>query len=249
MNLEKPFFQNLPPGLLIGKDAAQQRLFREYGAVFVARGGVTPPTRIVYADEADVRRFQDRLDIKSAKIGDFELELQATAMDALLAAIDEANRANLSITPRGADSARRNYDDTVELWRSRVEPALVHWCAEGRITGEAADSIRRLSPFEQVAKVFELEEKGIFFAKDLSKSIIYSVAPPGSSQHLSLLAFDVAEFETSAVRQILARHYWYQTVVSDLPHFTFLGCGTGRLRELGLKRLESSGREFWIPDL
>lgn len=230
-------------------NAAERRLLREYGSVFVARGGVVAPDRVVFEDEETVAEFQSRLDIRSAEIGGFDLELQSVAMDALLHAVRAAEGEGLSITPRGQDSARRNYDDTIELWRSRVEPALVHWVEQGRMTSQQADAITGLSPFEQVPEIFALEEEGMYFAKDLSKSIIYSVAPPGASQHLSLLAFDVAEFDDVRVRRILADHYWYQTVVSDLPHFTFLGVDVLELPRLGLRQLISNDREFWIPTM
>ena len=245
----RQFLRNLPEDFTLGDDAPQQRLFREYGAVFVARGGVVAPNKVLFENEADVRKLQSRLDIAGHRIGDFDLELQSAAMAALRNAIDQASASGLSITPRGQDSARRNYEDTIALWKSRVEPALAHWVAKGRLTDEQADNLRSLSPYAQVAEVFALEERGIYFAKDLSKSIIYSVAPPGASQHLSLLAFDVAEFENESVRRILARNYWYQTVTSDLPHFTFLGVQEGELGGLGLKIIRNCDREFWVPDI
>ena len=243
------FFKSLPRDFILGDSTVERRLIREYGAVFVARGGLVAPNKVVFQDEAEVSAFQSGLEIRQGDIGGLELELQSTAMDALLAAVAEAERVGLSITPRGPDSARRNYDDTIELWNSRVEPALVHWVARRRITIEDASEIRGLAPYEQVPKVFELEEQGIYFAKDLSKSIIYSVAPPGASQHLSLLAFDVREFDDAKVRHLLADHYWYQTVVSDLPHFTFLGVEESKLHELGLRREASNSRAFWVPDI
>jgi len=249
MDKNSSFFRNLPPGFALGEDAAQHRLLREYGAVFVARGGVVPPSKVVFRDEDDVSEFQARLAVSRSLIGSFSLELQSVAMDALLAAIAEAGDTGLSITPRGADSARRNYNDTIELWKSRVEPALAHWIEKGRMTQAEADAIRALSPYEQVPEILALEDEGIYFAKDLSKSIIYSVAPPGASQHLSLLAFDIAEFDDPSVRRILAKHHWYQTVVSDLPHFTFLGVDEEELGRLGLKRVSSNHREFWVPDI
>ena len=243
------FARNLQPDLVIGDDPAQQKLLREYGAVFVARGGVVAPNRVVFQDQNEVAEFQSGLNIKGSEIRGHLLELQFVAMDALLSAMAKASDAGLSVSPRGADSARRDYDGTVELWKSRVEPALVHWVGLGRMTEEHAARIRSLAPYEQVAEVLTLEEEGIYFAKDLSKSIIYSVAPPGASQHLSLLAFDVAEFDNARVRRILADHFWYQTVISDLPHFTFLGLGENELPGLGLKKVEHHSREFWIPDL
>lgn len=243
------FFQNVPEGLVIGDDPAEKRLLSEYGAVLISRGGAVAPDRVVFKDANDVSRFQSQLKIAQRRIGLHQLELQFAAMDRLLAAIEKANEVNLMITPRGAYSAGRSYDDTIDLWKSRVEPALVHWVEQGKMSRDQADAIRSLSPYEQVPEVFALEAQGIFFAKDLSKSIIYSVAPPGASQHLSLLAFDIAEFDNPKVRRILAKHFWYQTVVSDLPHFTFLGVDEDELPGLGLKKVMNSEREFWVPDI
>ena len=153
------------------------------------------------------------------------------------------------MNPRGPDAASRSYNDTVELWRSRVEPALDHWLAKGRISRETAIRIRQMSPFDQVHEVLTLEDEGIFFAKDLSKSILYSVAPPGASQHLAMLAFDVREFDEPVVRDTLAEHGWFQTVTSDLPHFTYLGLSKEELPSRGLKEVENAGRTFWVPDI
>ncbi len=246
---ESAFFKNLPAAFDVSDSAAERRLVCEYGSVFVARGGVVAPDKVVFADEASVAEFQSRLEIKGSEIGGFDLELQAVAMGALLDAVKIAEANGLSITPRGQDSARRNYNDTIELWQSRVEPALIHWVDKGRMTHKQADAIRALSPCEQVPEVFALESDGVYFSKDLSKSIIYSVAPPGASQHLSLLAFDVAEFDDARVRKMLAEHFWYQTVVSDLPHFTFLGVDEDELPGLGLKRVLNTERKFWVPDI
>ncbi len=232
-----------------GENIVEQRLLPEYGGVFAARGGVVAPNKIVFRDEKEVAEFQNGVSIKKAEIGGFELELQTAAMKDLLKAIAEAGENNLSINPRGADSARRNYSGTVELWASRVNPALEHWTNEGKITSENADRIRVLSPFAQVPEIFRLEKEEIWFSKDLSKSIIYSVAPPGTSQHLAMLAFDVAEFQNDQVREILARHKWFQTVVSDLPHFTYLGIRENELPNSGLKKVEYCQQVFWIPNL
>jgi len=51
------------------------------------------------------------------------------------------------------------------------------------------------------------------------------------------------------VREILAKHGWFQTVVSDLPHFTYLGIPENKLKNLGLKKITDDERVFWIPDL
>lgn len=244
----KGFDANLPDGFSAPSTSVERTLLSEYGAMFVARG-VTVPTKIVFKDEAEVSAFQSKLKIASESLDGKTLELQAAAMDDLRKAIAEAKSSGVSINPRDVDSARRSYDETVGLWKSRVDPALKHWVGNGKITQAEADRIAAMSPFEQVPEVLKLEEKGIYFAKDLSKSIIYSVAPPGTSQHLSMLALDVKEHEDAQVRSILAKHKWYQTVVSDLPHFTYLGVEESELPSLGLKKTTSAGRTFWVPDI
>lgn len=247
--LNRPFFDNLPADFEVPVDDAGKLLLREYGAVFVARGGATPPSKVVFRDEQDVLDFQRRVGSKTARLGSVGVTLQPAALDALVAASNMARSKKLSITPRGADSARRGYDQTVSLWGSRVNPGLAFWTAKGKITRQQADAIRRMSAFEQVPVILGLEQSGMFFAKDLSKSIIYSVAPPGTSQHLAMLAFDVAEFNDPRVRAILNDHGWYQTVVSDLPHFTYLGVAESELPGLGLKKVTNTARTFWVPDI
>jgi hypothetical protein len=102
---------------------------------------------------------------------------------------------------------------------------------------------------KQVAQVLDWEKKGYYFSKDFSKSILYSVAAPGASQHIFMLALDVEQFASKPVRDILARHGWFQTVKSDLPHFTYLGVEESRLPALGLKSVMVSGQKFWIPNI
>ena len=51
--------------------------------------------------------------------------------------------------------------------------------------------------------------------------------------------------------QITLRH-WAPAefgVVSDLPHFTFLGRSEAELPALGLRRERLDGYDFWVPDL
>ena len=245
-----PFLSLILPTVLDqAQDSVGELLLREYGAIFVAGNGVEPPDRLIFRDEIEVSDFQGRVEISTVQFDEITIELQKRAADGLRKAVDAACEAGLSITPRAPDSGRRNYQDTIGLWHSRVEPALDHWTALGRISPEKSATIRSLPPFDQVSIVLSLEQQGIFFAKDLSKSIIYSVAPPGASQHLSMLAFDVAEFSDPQVRQILADHFWYQTVPSDLPHFTYLGVAADELPGLGLKLVVNSDRPFWVPDL
>jgi hypothetical protein len=142
----------------------------------------------------------------------------------------------------------------VKLWTRNVTRGLVHWESEGRISQESARAIRDLAPVEQIAIILELEEREqLYFGTFLNRSILYSVAAPGASQHLALLAFDVADYKDEVVEQALNHHGWFRTVANDLPHFTYLGHHQDELPELGLKLVsheyDQRSYRFWIPDL
>lgn len=243
------YMANLPGGFVQPTDDVGKRLFKDYGALFVARGGASPPKTVIFKDEAEVSAYQNGLQKSKETIGGFLVELQSAALQGLKNAISEAKQNGVSITPNAADSARRTYADTVKLWASRVNPGLAHWVGKKKLSQADANKIKALSPFEQVPEIFKLEAQGIYFATQFDKSIIYSVAPPGTSQHLSMLALDVKQHGDAKVRSILAKHGWYQTVVSDLPHFTFLGVSESELSNLGLKKVSDGGRVFWLPNI
>ena len=231
-------------------DQVAQRVLHDYGAMFVGSENILPPPVCVFASEDQVSRFQKAAGRAAATIGDAVIELQPAAMTAFLKARAAARAAGLDISPRdGAEAARRSYADTVRLWNSRFLPALDHWTGLERLATEIAARLRALPVVQQVPEVLELEKTGIFFSKCLSKSVLYSIAAPGTSQHIAMLAFDANEFQDERVRELLARHGWFQTVLSDLPHFTFLGLAEDELPARGLKRVEVGGQEFWIPDV
>ena len=239
-----------PEELCDAKDAVERRLLAEYGAMFVASMSVCVPPRCVFRDEEECARFQTEAEPCAALIGDESIELQRAPLDALVAAREEAQAEGLDITPRGGvEAGRRSYADTLRLWGSRVTPALAHWVERASLAVDEADRLRKLSSSEQIAAVLREEERGNFFSKDFSRTILSSVAAPGASQHLALLAFDAAEFRESRVREILALHGWFQTVLQDLPHFTFLGVREKELPARGLKRVEEREQAFWLPDI
>ncbi|HYE15202.1 MAG TPA: hypothetical protein VD968_12220 [Pyrinomonadaceae bacterium] len=229
-------------------DALARRMLEEYGAIFLAEG-VALPRSYIFESEEEVVRFQREAGWAAHDFDGVTVELQPSAMRALLRACEEARSSGLDVSPRGGSEAgRRSFDDSLRLWRSRCDPALDHWCAEGRLDTSEAERVRRMGTREQVAAVLELEGRGLFFSKDLKKTILHSVAAPGASQHLHMLAFDAAEYEDARVRSVLARHGWFQTVLSDLPHFTYLGLPEEKLPSRGLRRVESHGQTFWVPN-
>ena len=231
-------------------DQVARRVLHDYGAMFVAADSILPPPLCVFTGEDQVASFQKEAGLTAATIGDAVIELQPAAMSALLQARAVACAEGLEISPRdGAEAARRSYADTVRLWNSRFLPALTHWTRAARLSEAQAERLRNLPIHEQVPEVLQLEQEGIFFSKDLSKSVLYSIAAPGTSQHIAMLAFDAQEFLDQRVREILAQHGWFQTVLSDLPHFTFLGLAEGELPGRGLKSVEVDGQTFWIPDV
>jgi hypothetical protein len=248
-NGDKPnFFDNLPADFELPTDKSGELLLREYGAVFAARNGAVPPKKIFFESEEEVLAFQNSVEIETRKLGGIVIQLQKPATLALDAAIKDASKKGLTISPRGVDSGRRGYNQTITLWKSRVEPGLNFWVGKGRLKTAEAAAIRRMSVRQQINEILRLEQDGIYFAKSLDKSIIYSVAPPGTSQHIAMLALDVKEFDDPRVRSILSDHGWFQTVVSDLPHFTYIGVEETELPGLGLKKVASSNRHFWVPD-
>ena len=231
-------------------DAVERRVLEDYGAMFVAADRVLPPPVCMFTSEADVLAFQDEAGPTAAVIGSARIELQPAALEALLAAREEARSMRLDITPRGGEeAARRSYTDTVRLWNTRFLPGLAHWSKMGRLSKEQVARLRSLELRDQVREVLELEKSGIYFSKDLSKSILYSIAAPGTSQHIAMLALDVDQFADERVRRILARHGWFQTVKSDLPHFTYLGLDEKELPKRGLRAVVVGQQLFWIPNV
>ena len=257
---ETPFYEALRKALKKRKTTVEQicpvgdpvarRILEEYGAIFLADKKVLPPPACVFTTEDQVTAFQNAAGFVAETIADAEIELQPQAMKSLRKARDDAHEEALDITPRGgAEAARRNYEDSMRLWDTRFLPALEYWLSQGRLTSEQVDRLRALPLHDQVAQVLELEKDGVFFSKDLSKSILYSIAAPGTSQHIALLALDVTEFDNPRVREILAEHGWFQTVLSDLPHFTYLGLKEKDLPKKGLKSVVVDGQTFWIPNV
>src|SRR5689334_9926573 len=112
--------------------SVEQRLFAEYGAIFVTTA--VPPPTIIFAVPAEVEAFQSQLSVSRARLGDYEIPLQADAMDALIRAASEINDREKQITARADDSGGRSYQDTVNLWNRNVTRGLDHWQSEGRIT-------------------------------------------------------------------------------------------------------------------
>jgi len=243
------FKANLPSNFQMPTDDVGLKLLSEYGSMCVAGGGATAPNKIFFRDESDVLAFQSSLQKSSENIGGFNIELQSAAMSALKKAVAEARQQGKDITPRNADAAKRSYQQTVENWASRVNPGLDHWVSKAKLSSAEAARIKSLSPSEQVPEILKLESSGVYFSKDFSKSILYSVAAPGSSQHIFMLALDVEQYADKSVREILARNGWFQTIQSDLPHFTYLGVAEAELVSKGLKPVEVSGQKFWVPNI
>ena len=232
----------------VDTDATAQRIFREYGAMFVSVG-TKLPTQCVLTNDSEVKNFQAQSDSQTTTLNGVNITLQKSAMNALLAANADALKIHRRITPRsGSNSAARSFETTVKLWNSRFYPALNYWVRKNKITKAAAEAAKNSGIREQIAQVLKWEAEGYFFSRDLSKSILYSVAAPGASQHNFMLALDVQQFSDPRVRDILAAHGWFQTVKSDLPHFTFLGVKEADLPALGLQPTIIGTQKFWIPD-
>lgn len=233
----------------VDRNPLARRVLYEYGSIFTATTEVRLPATCIFNDAEEVADFQERLEIKEVTIGTASIELQAAAMEQLEKARSEAATRGLRITPLdGSVAARRTYNDTVRIWNSRFLRALDHWTLRGKIPSEDADKARKAPVRQQVDMVVGWESKGLYFSTNFSKSIFYSVAPPGTSQHLSLLAFDVVESGNPAVRKILNKYGWFQTIRTDQPHFTYLGVDESELPKRGLTNISHNGNSYWVPN-
>jgi hypothetical protein len=234
----------------IDEDWVAARVFVEYGAIYVAKKPAVVPSKCIVESEAELAAMHALMNARTAKVGGFNVTLQEPALKALLKAQADAASAGLAFTLRDAPVASvRSYDETLRLWTTRFEPALQHWVRRGRITRADADAARNAPIREQIEAVLAWEDERIWFSTALTTSILYSVAIPGASQHNFMLAIDIEQFGNPRVRQILANHGWFQTVKSDLPHFTYLGLKEADLPKNGLRPVMIAGQKFWIPNV
>ena len=78
--------------------------------------------------------------------------------------------------------------------------------------------------------------------------ILGLVAPPGTSQHLWGLAIDL-QILTPSQKQTLNENGWFQTVVNDLPHWTYLGWREEDLPKFGLQQKIIQGIKYWTTPI
>lgn len=227
-----------------------RRVFAEYGSLFAATDRVSVPPTCIFANEAAVSSFRSTVEIRQLTIDGVNLLLQKDAAESLSRVLAEAASQGISITPLdGSIAAGRTFFETERIWNSRFEPALAYWSRRGAISQEEAAAIRSMKLDKQVEKVIEWESKGYWFGTGRTGSIFSSTAPPGTSQHISLLAFDVAPPLTPAKRAMLNAHGWFQTVQNDPGHFTYLGVAESELPKRGLKAVMSGSVMYWVPNL
>ena len=226
------------------------RVLREYGAVYAAGESVTLPPVCIWNGESEVLRFQKSVKTRSIEPGGLPMIFQEKAADSLHKAISEALEQGLRITPLdGVIAGSRSYGDTLMLWNGRFFSGLDYWTKRGRLTAADRDNISRVDLQKRIEMILAWESRGMFFSTDKSRSILSSVAPPGTSQHLSMLAFDVVEYGQPAIREIMNRNGWFQTVVGDPTHFTFLDLPESALPGRGLRPVERGRTRYWVPNI
>lgn len=226
------------------------RIIFQFGAVFAAADSVQPPPNCYFANAASLKAFQGKLRISSAPIDGVALTLQEPAMNSLLKAVAECEQQGIKVRPfDGAIAAARTYEDTARLWNTRFQRALDHWSNGGKISPIEAAAARNESTVVQLRRVVDWESQGLWFGTTLSGSIFSSVAPPGTSQHLFLLAFDVAPPVPADLVPIFKSNGWYRTVPGDSTHFTYLGVAETELPGRGLQKITTRGVDYWVPAL
>ena len=234
----------------IATDVVAARVLPEYGAMFAAADTVQLPPSCMYRGETDVTEFRRKLATASVDVRGISITLQVKAAEALKRSIAEAESRGLAITPYdGAVAGSRSYGETLMLWNGRFFSGLDYWIRRGRLTEVDRTAVTGLDLQKRIATIINWESQGIYFSTDKTRSIFSSVAPPGASQHLSMLAFDVTEYYQPEIREILYRNGWYQTVVGDPLHFTFLGVPEVELQSRGLQLVDRGGNRYWVPNL
>lgn len=79
-------------------------------------------------------------------------------------------------------------------------------------------------------------------------AILSVVAPPGTSQHLWDLAIDL-RVSNQKQRQALNQNGWFQTVESDIPHWTYLGLTEEQLPLFGFQKKLVRGITYWLTPI
>lgn len=259
-----------------GRGIVFKKVLEEYGAFLVGKDVVMPPTCLFETPE-EVNKFQGRLiadhEIVTVRICNKDYAFQKNAglsiINILLPSLarigivakdlprrtTDNDREELTcgreIISLNKDWASRNFEKTSENWKHQrcktLRPCPQVETTESIISGEISTN----------------QYRGNFIESEgLNKPIMRSVAVPGASQHISLLAFDLNNnICNSQVIEKLAEAGWFRTVIDDDCHFTYLGWTNERdLRRAGLKRVkctrnvsrvnarrESVVRSFWIP--
>ena len=227
-----------------------RRVLSDYGALFAAHDSVIVPATCIFPGEAPVQRYQASLVTDVVPFGNVRISLQRSAGEKLRIAIADAQSAGANITPLDGEIAgSRTFGQTLMLWNSRYIPGLEFWIKRGKLTETDRNEIAALELPQKIEKVLEWESRGILFSTNRTRSILTSTAPPGASQHLAMLAFDVVEYADPRVQGSLNRNGWFQTIVDDPPHFTFLGVSESELPSRGLQPVWKGAYKYWIPHL
>jgi hypothetical protein len=227
-----------------------RRVLEAYGSIFAAGESVSVPAVCIFRGEFEANKYQKGLQQARIEVSGIPVDLQPAAAEALGRTISEAAGQGLRISPYdGTIAGSRTYGQTLMLWNSRFFPALDYWIEQGRLTAADREEIFSLDLEKKMEKIMDWESRGIYFSTNRTRSILTSTAPPGSSQHLTFLALDVAEYADPDVRRILNQNGWYQTVIDDPPHFTYLGLSESQLPSRGLRAVYKGNYLYWVPNM
>lgn len=219
-------------------------ILAQYGALYVSAPQLILPSTCI-PDRQELAAFSRRVIFESRNIDGVQVSFQKPALDAFMGARQAAAAQGLSIRPNGSNATLRDYETTVEIWQRNLKAGInVHGAAAARQAELLSPDIRL-----SIAVVLEIEKSGLLLGSGGGKSILQVAAPPGTSQHVSGLALDIAEYEDARVREILAEHGFFQTIANDFPHFTFLGLRSDQLAGIGLAPRVIEGHTFYVPVL
>lgn len=234
----------------VSTSVVARRVLESYGAIFAAHESVVLPPGCIFRGESDVIKYQKNLQTTRIDMSGIAVDLQTPAVQPLARAMTEAADRGFRITAyEGPIAGSRTYGQTLMLWNSRFFPALEYWVTQGVLSEADRREVGGMDLEKKIERVLEWESRGIYFSTNRTRSIMTSTAPPGTSQHLAMIALDIAEYSNPDVRAILNRNGWYQTVVDDPPHFTYLGHAEADLPGRGLRAIYKGSQLYWIPNI
>lgn len=240
------------------RSVVTRKVLEEYTSHLIARGIVLPS--VCMLNETQSTNFKSSLkssDVASVRLAGMRFEFQRKAAIDLQKVIDRLATLKISQLNFAREHSDRRPPITLAVG-GRTQKINRDWAirdyqtvAENWEFDPAPGAIRTLI-IEELNQGESMNP--LYKGRNGNKPRMRSVAIPGASQHMLLVAFDLnnATCKNQAVVKLLSDHGWWRTIRDDNCHFTYLGWNTERqLKENGMKKVvcprSDTNYAFWVP--